>query len=70
MAQEVRDRLDRVAAKLGIERTVDIQDLIYQDDDRADVAAWLNDHGWRASGAELRRRDAPAGPLGRGRAVG
>src|ERR1700742_5098731 len=57
--QEMRDRLDRVAAKLGIERTVDIQDLIYQDDDRADVAAWLNDHGWRAtgqnSGDEMRR---------------
>ena len=28
--QEMRDRLERVAAKLGIERTVDIQDLIYQ----------------------------------------
>src|SRR5277367_2702718 len=59
--QEMRDRLDRVAAKLGIERTVDIQDLIYQDDDRADVAAWLNDHGWRAtgqnSGDEMRRLD-------------
>jgi methyltransferase (TIGR00027 family) len=57
--QEMRDRLDRVAVKLGIERTVDIQDLIYQDDDRADVAAWLNDHGWRAtgqnSGDEMRR---------------
>jgi len=59
--QEMRDRLDRVAAKLGIERTVDIQDLIYQDNDRADVAAWLNDHGWRAtgqnSGDEMRRLD-------------
>jgi methyltransferase (TIGR00027 family) len=59
--QEMRDRLDRVAAKLGIERTVDIQDLIYQDDNRADVAAWLNDHGWRAtgqnSGDEMRRLD-------------
>src|SRR3984893_1685699 len=59
--QEMRDRLDRVAAKLGIERTVDIQDLIYRDDDRADVAAWLNDHGWQAtgqnSGDEMRRLD-------------
>ncbi len=57
--QEMRDRLERVAAKLGIERSVDIQDLIYHDDDRADVAAWLNDHGWRAigqnSGDEMRR---------------
>jgi methyltransferase (TIGR00027 family) len=59
--QEMRERLDRVAAKLGIERNVDIQDLIYQDEDRADVAAWLNDHGWRAtaqnSGDEMRRLD-------------
>src|SRR6202012_1030914 len=59
--QEMRDRLDRVAAKLGIERTGDIQDLMYRDDDRADVAAWLNDHGWRAtaqnSGDEMRRLD-------------
>jgi methyltransferase (TIGR00027 family) len=57
--QEMRERLDRVAAKLGIERNIDIQDLIYQDEDRADVAAWLNDHGWRAtaqnSGDEMRR---------------
>jgi methyltransferase (TIGR00027 family) len=57
--QEMRDRLERVAAKLGIERSVDIQDLIYHDDDRADVAAWLNEHGWRAtgqnSGDEMRR---------------
>jgi methyltransferase (TIGR00027 family) len=59
--QEMRERLDRVAAKLGIERNIDIQDLIYHDDDRADVAAWLNDHGWRAtaqnSGDEMRRLD-------------
>ena len=47
--QEMRERLDRVAAKLGIERNVDIQDLMYRDDARADVATWLNDHGWRAS---------------------
>jgi methyltransferase (TIGR00027 family) len=57
--QEMRDRLERVAAKLGIERSVDIQDLIYHDDDRADVAEWLNEHGWRAtgqnSGDEMRR---------------
>jgi methyltransferase (TIGR00027 family) len=57
--QEMRERLDRVAAKLGIERNVDIQDLMYRDADRADVAAWLNDHGWRATGQnsddEMRR---------------
>lgn len=57
--QEMRERLDRVAAALGIERNIDIQDLIYHDDDRADVATWLNEHGWRAdaqnSDDEMRR---------------
>jgi methyltransferase (TIGR00027 family) len=59
--QEMRDRFERVAAELGIERSVDIQDLIYHDDDRAVVVDWLNDHGWRAtaqnSGDEMRRLD-------------
>jgi methyltransferase (TIGR00027 family) len=59
--QEMRDRFQGVADKLGIEQTVDIQDLIYHDDDRAVVVDWLNDHGWRAtaqnSGDEMRRLD-------------
>ena len=58
---EMRDRLQRVADELGIQRTVDIQDLIYHDDDRAVVVDWLNDHGWRAtaqySDDEMRRLD-------------
>ncbi len=57
--QEMRDRFERVAAELDIQRSVDVQDLIYHDDDRAVVADWLNDHGWRASaqnsGDEMRR---------------
>ncbi|MGB6208034.1 class I SAM-dependent methyltransferase [Mycobacterium sp.] len=59
--QEMRDRLQRVADELGIERTVDIQDLIYHDEDRAVVVDWLNNHGWRAtaqsSDDEMRRLD-------------
>lgn len=59
--QEMRERFKRVADELGIEQTVDVQDLIYHDDDRAAVADWLNDHGWRAtarnSGDEMRRLD-------------
>jgi methyltransferase (TIGR00027 family) len=59
--QEMRDRFERVAAELGIERSVDIQDLIYHDEDRAVVVDWLNNHGWRAtaqnSGDEMRRLD-------------
>jgi methyltransferase (TIGR00027 family) len=57
--KEMRERFDRITTQLGIERTVDIQELIYHDDDRADVVDWLNDHGWRAtgqnSGDEMRR---------------
>ena len=59
--QEMRDRFERVASELGIERTVDIQDLIYHDEDRAVVVDWLNDHGWRATAQnsrdEMRRLD-------------
>jgi methyltransferase (TIGR00027 family) len=57
--QEMRDRFQRVADELGIERTIDVQDLIYHDEDRAVVVDWLNDHEWRAtaqkSGDEMRR---------------
>jgi methyltransferase (TIGR00027 family) len=57
--QEMRDRFQRVADQLGFERTVDVQDLIYHDEDRAAVADWLSEHGWRAtaqnSGDEMRR---------------
>ncbi|MGH3554341.1 MAG: class I SAM-dependent methyltransferase, partial [Mycobacterium sp.] len=59
--QEMRERFQRVADQLGFEQTVDVQDLIYHDDDRAVVADWLGDHGWRASaqnsGDEMRRLD-------------
>jgi methyltransferase (TIGR00027 family) len=57
--KEMRDRFDRITTQLGIERTVDIQELIYHDADRAEVVDWLNDNGWRAtgqnSGDEMRR---------------
>ncbi len=59
--QEMRDRFQRIADELDIEQTVDVQDLIYHDEDRAVVVDWLNDHGWRAtaqnSGDEMRRLD-------------
>jgi methyltransferase (TIGR00027 family) len=59
--QEMRERFKRVADQLGIKQTVDIQDLIYHDEDRGVVADWLNEHGWRAtarnSGDEMRRLD-------------
>jgi methyltransferase (TIGR00027 family) len=59
--QEMRERFKRVADELGFEQTVDVQDLIYHDEDRAVVADWLNQHGWRTttqnSGDEMRRLD-------------
>jgi methyltransferase (TIGR00027 family) len=50
---EMRERFERVAEQLGIPQGPgsfpDVSDLIYDDPDRADVADWLNAHGWRAT---------------------
>lgn len=57
----MRQRWEKMADDLGIQRTVDIGDLTYNDPDRADLAEWLNAHGWTASGTastdEMRRLD-------------
>ena len=47
--EEIRERLEKVADKLGLEQTVDVQTLIYHDEHRAVVADWLNVHGWGAT---------------------
>ncbi len=56
---EMRERFERIATQFGLEETLDIQDLMYDDPDRADVAEWLDAHGWRStavtSQAEMRR---------------
>ncbi|MCG5434492.1 class I SAM-dependent methyltransferase [Mycobacterium sp. MYCO198283] len=52
--EEMRERFRRIAAQLGIEETLDIQELIYDDPDRADVAEWLNAHGWAAHATSSR----------------
>ncbi len=56
---EMQARFERIADELGIEREVDVQELMYNDPDRADVAQWLRAHGWRADGVtsqvEMRR---------------
>ncbi|HUO40606.1 MAG TPA: SAM-dependent methyltransferase [Mycobacterium sp.] len=46
---EMHDRFQRVSEQLGILQTVDVADLTYDDPNRADVADWLNSHGWRAT---------------------
>lgn len=46
--QKMRERFKKVADEIGLEETIDVGELMYRDDDRAHVADWLNDHGWRA----------------------
>ncbi|MCB0932964.1 MAG: class I SAM-dependent methyltransferase [Mycobacterium sp.] len=46
---QMRERWEKMSDDLGIERTVDIQELTYNDVHRADVAEWLNAHGWTAT---------------------
>ncbi len=47
--EEMRERFARITEKMGVEQSLDIQDLIYNDPDRADVAVWLREHGWRSA---------------------
>jgi methyltransferase (TIGR00027 family) len=47
--EEMRKRFAGLAEKMGMEPTLDIQDLIYNDPERADVAVWLAEHGWRST---------------------
>ncbi|HSS26242.1 MAG TPA: class I SAM-dependent methyltransferase [Mycobacterium sp.] len=57
--QQMRERFRKVADEMGLEETIDVGELMYRDDHRADVADWLNNHGWRAraqrSTDEMRR---------------
>ncbi len=57
----MRERWEKMADDLGIERTVDIADLTYNDPHRADAGEWFNAHGWTASATvstdEMRRLD-------------
>jgi methyltransferase (TIGR00027 family) len=47
--EQMRERFKKVADALGSEQTVDVQELIYHDENRAVLGDWLNDHGWRAT---------------------
>lgn len=57
--EQMAERFKKIAETIGLTQTVDIQDLIYSDDDRAVVRTWLDEHGWQAtaqhSTAEMRR---------------
>ena len=48
--QQMRERFKKVAEEIGLEQqSVDVGELMYRDDHRADVTDWLNNHGWRAT---------------------
>lgn len=57
--EQMQARFKKIADELGIEREIDVQQLMYNDPDRANVADWLNAHGWRAEAVssqdEMRR---------------
>jgi methyltransferase (TIGR00027 family) len=57
--EQMRERFERIAAQFGMEDTLDVQELIYNDPDRADVAEWLAGHGWASTAVssqdEMRR---------------
>lgn len=58
---QMRQRWEKIADDIGMERTVDIAELTYNDPDRADLVEWLNGRGWTATGTvsfdEMRRLD-------------
>ena len=48
--QQMRERFKKVSEELGLEQqSVDVGELMYRDEHRADVTDWLNNHGWRAT---------------------
>ena len=55
----MRERMETLRAQFDMEQAVDVGELMYDDPDRADVAAWLDAHGWAAStvtsASEMRR---------------
>jgi O-methyltransferase involved in polyketide biosynthesis len=51
---QMRERFERIAAQFGVESTLDVQELIYSDPDRADVAVWLAERGWASTATSSR----------------
>lgn len=47
--ERMRERFEKFAGQLGVEPMVNVQELMYDDPDRADVAEWLDAHGWAAT---------------------
>ena len=59
--EQMRERFAQLAASFEMKQAIDVQELMYDDPDRADVTDWLNQYGWSASGvtsqAEMKRLD-------------
>jgi methyltransferase (TIGR00027 family) len=57
--EQMRARFAALREKFGMEEQVDVAELMYHDPNRADVAQWLDAHGWTAAGVtsqqEMRR---------------
>jgi methyltransferase (TIGR00027 family) len=57
--ERMSERFRRIADQLGVDDTLDVGELTYEDPDRADVAQWLGAHGWKSSAVtsqdEMRR---------------
>jgi methyltransferase (TIGR00027 family) len=57
--ERMRERFGRLAAQFGVDDTLDVGELTYEDPDRADVAVWLGEHGWQSTAVtsqdEMRR---------------
>lgn len=47
--EQMRERFKKVAEEIGFEQHVDVGELMYRDEHRAELADWLNEHGWRAT---------------------
>lgn len=47
--EQMRERFNKVADALGFGHTIDVDELIYHDENRAVLVDWLNDHDWRAT---------------------
>lgn len=64
--QQMKERFEVIKEKFGLEDSLDVGELMYNDPDRADVADWLGAHGWDSaaipSAAEMRRLDRWALP--------
>lgn len=52
--EQMRERFERVRAQLGMADSVDVAELMYNDPNRANVAEWLDAHGWRSSAVTSR----------------